>query len=196
MQVALFFFSPQDRPKDSLGYLMFGRYNIGGFMFAHDTRVEAFLTKMGESFSRYEWKARGPDIGMYGEMDFLMISANDEEKRRILATCEACVKVKKPFNLKDVLLMHVPFREVEDLPIDKAPTLNNIQALILILRECLDPDNRLREGIEGLHSRQTFLEDLYNRLLPLAIPVSWANVSALVKWDVVGDSARNPDVQH
>lgn len=184
MKVILFFFSPQDRPKESLGYLMYGRYNIGGFAFAHDTRVEAFLTKVGETFSRYEWNARGPAIGEFGEMDFLMVSVDDEEKSRMLATCEACVKVKKPFNLRDTLLIHVPFREVEDLPIDKAPTLNNTQALILILRECLNPDNRLREGIEGLHSRQTFLEDVYNRLLPLAIPVSWANVSALVKWDM------------
>ncbi len=195
MKVVLFFLNPTDRTPETLVCCMYGRYNIGGFVFVHDTRIEAFMTREGESYSRVEWGAQRPYAGTPGEFEFLLLSVDDGEKQRLLATCEACVKVRKPYNLRDVLLIHVPFREVEDLPIDRAPTLNNTQALILILRECLNPDNRLREGIEGLHSRQTFLEELYNRLLPLAVPVTWANLCALVRWGV-GDTSRNPAAQH
>lgn len=195
MKVALFFLNPTGRTPETLICGMYGRYNIGGFVFVHDTRIEAFMTREGESFSRVEWGAQRPNGGMLGEMHFLLLCVDDGEKHRLLATCEACVKVRKPYNLKDVLLIHVPFREVEDLPIDRAPTLNNTQSLILILRECLNPDNRLREGIEGLHSRQTFLEELYNRLLPLAVSVTWANLCALVGWGV-GDTPRNPVAMH
>ena len=182
MKVVLFFFNPECRGRETVAYGMYGRYNIGGFMFVHEDRVESFFTRLGETYSKQEIGRRG--VLMHGETDFLLLSVDDEEKGRMLATCEACVTVRKPFNFKDVLLMYVPFREVQDLSIVQAPTLNNTQAMILILRECLNPDNRLREGIEGLHSRQTFLEDLYHRLLPLTVPVSWANISALVKWSV------------
>ena len=190
MKVVLFFFNPECRTRETVAYGMYGRYNIGGFMFVRENRVESFYTSLGGTFAKHEIGRRGVD--MPGNTDYLLLPVDDEEMRRILATCEACVTVRKPFNFKDVLLMYVPFREVEDLPIENAPTLNNTQAIILILRECLNTDNRLREGVEGLHSRQTFLEDLYIRLLPLAVQVSWSNISALVRW-CVEDRAQKSD---
>jgi hypothetical protein len=102
--------------------------------------------------------------------------------------------VRKPFNLQDILLLHAPFREVADLPIDQAPTLNNAQAMVLILRECLRTDNRLRECVDGLHSRQVVLEDLFKGLHPLSVPVCWANLSSLVRWDGERNSIKAGDL--
>ncbi len=39
--------------------------------------------------------------------DFLLLSLDDDEKRRLKVTCEACATIKKPLNLRDVLLMYV-----------------------------------------------------------------------------------------
>lgn len=188
MKVVLFFFNEDGRSPESMRCVMYGRYNIGGFMLVYDERVEMFCTRVGGVFTQQRVSKQGPTAS--GQMDFLLLSVDDEEKHRIEATCKACVTVQKPFNLRDLLLIHIPFREVEELSIDTTPTLNNTQAMILILRECLNPDNRLREGLEGLHSRQTFMEDLYSRLLPFTVPIAWSNLSMLVKWEV-GDRSRN-----
>lgn len=160
-------------------HTMYGRFNLGGFLFIDHAEIFMFATMQGSTFGKFQWKG-GPLLD--GACEYLMISVDEEERHRILTTCDACVEVKKPFNLKDMLLMHVPFREVEDVPIDQVSTLNNAQAIILILRECLNPCNRLREGLEGLHSRQTLLEELFNRLQPFAVPVTAANITALVRW--------------
>ena len=64
--------------------------------------------------------------------------------------------------------MHVPFREVPDTPLFECETLNNVQAIILVLRECLPKDHALQGVLRSLHSRQTLAEDLYNSLLPFS----------------------------
>ena len=180
MKVGLFFAHREDALLTGLVSSLFGKFNIGGFIFIHETEVDVFMTKQGETFYRYT-HLRKPRLNLAYEC--LLLSVDEEEQQRLL------------FNLQDILLLHAPFRDVEDLPIDQAPTLNNAQAIILILRECLRPDNRLREGIEGLHSRQTLLEDLFQRLQPLAVPVSWTTIFGLVKWGV-GESERISARQH
>jgi hypothetical protein len=192
MKVGLFFAHREDALLTGLVSSLFGKFNIGGFIFIHETEVDVFMTKQGETFYRYT-HLRKPCLNLAYEC--LLLSVDEEEQQRLFSTCMACMQVKKPFNLQDILLLHAPFRDVEDLPIDQAPTLNNAQAIILILRECLRPDNRLREGIEGLHSRQTLLEDLFQRLQPLAVPVSWTTIFGLVKWGV-GESERISARQH
>lgn len=188
MKVGLFFLQPDDRPVGGVMHSLYGRFNVGGFLFIDEKSITMFKTKPGDSYGKYRWKAGAILSGSY---ECLLISADEGERHRLWTTCEACAIVKKPFNMRDLLLMHVPFREVEDLPIDRAPTLNNAQAIILILRECLNPDNQLREGLEGLHSRQALLEEIFVRLLPLAVPATAANLSALVQWEV-NDSQGNP----
>lgn len=192
MKVGLFFLQPDDRPVGGVMHSLYGRFNVGGFLFIDEKSITMFKTKSGDSYGKYHWKDGAILSGRY---ECLLISADEGERHRLWTTCEACAIVKKPFNMRDLLLMHLPFREVEDLPIDRAPTLNNAQAIILILRECLNPDNRLREGIEGLHSRQTLLEDLYDRLQPFAVPVTSAQITALVRLEM-DDLQGNPHEQH
>jgi len=111
-----------------------------------------------------------------------LLSVDGEETHKLLSSCQACAQTKKAFNLHDLLLIHVPFREPKEIPLFEATTLHNTQAVILILRECLNPDNRLRQGLEGLHSRQTYTETMYERLRPYTLPVLWTVLIDLVRW--------------
>ena len=95
-------------------------------------------------------------------------------------TCEACVTVRKPYNLLDDILIHLPFTATE-LSVVDTPRLNNSQAIILILRECLNADNPLRRGLEGLNSRQTFMSVIHDILSLYALPVVWERLIDLNK---------------
>ncbi len=83
-----------------------------------------------------------PAVGLAAS-DLLLLSVDEEEQRKLKSTCEACVAARKPFNLKDVMLMYVPFVSPEEISVFEAETLNNTQAVVLILRECLNPTNPL-----------------------------------------------------
>lgn len=192
MKVALFFVQPEGRGPETPVHFLYGKYHVCGFMFIHATRVEAFCTWAGHEYTRFDWDraSHGGRFVAANHIDFMILSVDEDEGVKLMKTCEACERVKKPFNLRDLLLMYAPFREVEELAVDHAPTLNNTQAVIVMLRACLRTDNRLMEGLEGLHSRQTLMETLYNRLLPFALPVTWANITGLVQWPV---EERQPD---
>lgn len=196
MKVALLFLVANGINPDGPIAYMFGRYSLGGFLF-FDKQGEppfCFLTMAGGVYKRFQ-KSIFKSMFEWG-YECLLIPVDEEEGDRILRTCDAVMQVKKPYNLKDIFLMHVPFREVEDPPIDKAPTLHNAQAIILILRECLRQDNRLREGIAGLNSRQTMLDDVLSKLQPLCAPVTVANMQALIDCAKVDDRQGNPTEKH
>ena len=116
------------------------------------------------------------------DSDFLLIALTEDEQEKLWQTCDACVKARKPFNLIDLVLFHVPFREVEDLDVIAAPTLNNAQAIIVILRYCLNSNHNARNALNLLNSRKTLMEDLYCSLRPYALPVLWVSLTALVNF--------------
>lgn len=190
MKVAVFFYQPFSRVSGTPVHDLYGRYNLGGLMFIEETRVQAFMTRQGGVYASHEWEGQVQGAIQDGSTDFLMLCVDEEEGRKLLATCEACAAVKKPFNLKDLLLLYLPFFEPEDLAFDEAPTLHNAQAVILILRVSLRRDNRLLEGLEGLNSRQTMLQTLYEQILPFTVSITWGGILALVKWPV---PVRSPD---
>lgn len=181
MKVGLFF----SRHTNALTVLMYGTYSECGILFFDDTVIEAFYSIPDHVYSRRvisrdeNWNKFWNNNGL--EVDFLLLSVDAEEIRRLRATCEACVKVKKPFNMRDVLLIHVPFREPEEFSVTAAPSLNNTQAVILILRECLNQENSIQKCLEGLNSRQTYMDTLYNRLAPYTLSVFWCNLINFLK---------------
>jgi hypothetical protein len=198
MKVILFFWREETRTPESLRYMMFGRYGEGGFLFVMDNMMEGFWTRKGQTYRRYYWVNRTDRMWGSCEADLLLLSLDDEEKHRLWTTCDACAQANKPFNLVDILLIHVPFRDAPDRSVIDAPTLNNAQAIILILRECLRSDSALRNGIQGLNSRQTFMEDLYERIRPHALPILWVSLNNLVNWpvDVVSDTSHMEGREH
>ena len=180
MKVVIFFAGNSDLVRNAL----FGRYIGGGFLFADGSKIEAFYSSGGEEFSKRTFSDRKikkfKEEGL--EIDFMLLSVDEEETRKIHATCEACAATYKQFNLHDILLRFIPFRDPPEISIVETKTLNNTQAIILILRECLNSDNPLRLALEGLHSRMTFVNTLYDNLAPYALPVIWSNL--------VGDAMR------
>ena len=98
--------------------------------------------------------------------DILQLPVSDDEAGRLLSTCRACVQAKKRYNYRDVLLYNVPFRSPEDRSIFEAPTLHDAQAVILMLRECLDKANPLLDAVLSLNSRTTMPSTLFTSVEP------------------------------
>ncbi len=160
MRTLVFFQRERERPP--LKQLMFGVYKGCGFLIIEDAdSAEMFRTEAGKT---YNW------LPSYDRelTDFLLLPVDEEASQQVARTCKALCLAKVPFNLKDLLLLHVPFREVPDTPLFECATLHNVQAIILVLRECLPQDHVLQAVLRGLHSRQTLAEDLYNSLFPLS----------------------------
>lgn len=163
---------------------IFGRYDEGGFLFVSETQIELFYAVEGDGYCKRVHSKRSRcevwDTEKFS-FDFLLLPVDVEEARRIYDTCDACVKVRKPYNMRDMILIHIPFRQPDELSLVEAPSLSNPQAIILILRESLNSENTLRHGLEGLHSRQTLLSTLHDRLSPHTLPVVWDSLINLVK---------------
>jgi hypothetical protein len=164
----LYFQCDACRTSETLRYIMYGKYAQSGFVFVKDKVVTWFGTRVGMVYSQ---ATKELDQKTLETLEFLLLSVEDEEVERLYKTCEACAKSKIPFNLYDLLLIHVPFRDIQDIPLFEVRTLNNAQSIILILRECLLPEHPIRAAISELHSRQTFVETLHEILKPLTIPV-------------------------
>lgn len=175
MKTLLYFECEPERTPESLRYVFFGRYSRTGFLFVRDGEIVLFGTCQGATFYRQVLPLEEPA----SSYDFLLLPVATEEGEKLYETCDACARSNIPFNLVDLLLIHVPFREVEDLSLFNAPTLNNAQATILLLRECLLPGSRLRGVAEALHSRLTFVESIFDAIRPHATPVFWSGLVRL-----------------
>jgi len=184
MKVVIFFDREQGRTPSSLRYIMYGKYSSSGFMFVGDTNVACYGPLLDAKFGCtlfHQRSSAGPDF-FDNVTDYLLLGVDEEEAHKLLSSCQACMQSKKAFNLRDLLLIHVPFREPREIPLFEAATLHGTQAIILMLRECLHPGNRLRHALEGLHSRTTYTEAMYDRLRPYTLPVFWKDLVELVKW--------------
>jgi hypothetical protein len=185
MKVLLYFLRPKGREPESPRFILYGKYSSTGFIFINNDEIVSFGNTHRIPFSKTVYKSK-PSSSSIKEIDetydFLLLPVDDDEMAQILSTCSALVTVKKPFNLIDLLLIHMPFRDIPELSVTEAPSLNNPQAVITILRECLNPENTLRNGLDGLHSRQTFIETIYERVRPYTLPVVWSSLVGLVQW--------------
>ncbi len=98
------------------------------------------------------------------DFDFLKMQVSPEEHDRLLRTCRACVRSKKRYNYRDVLLYNVPFRDPIEKTLFQTETLHDTQSVILILRECLGPEHPVIPALKRLHSRTTMPSLLYEIL--------------------------------
>jgi hypothetical protein len=89
------------------------------------------------------------------------------ECEKIHAQCEACAQAGLQYSLTDLSLSLVPFRNPPDLPINQVKSVRNVQAVILILRECLQlTENPLAVVLREVNSRTTNPTDLHQILTP------------------------------
>lgn len=172
---------PRGTPNTDLRSLMFGRYGGAGFMFVFKTRTELYSTCSGCVFTKQVLPHTSALTHTpTRDLDSLILSVTPDEARKIHGSCVACAACRKPFNLQDLLLIHTHHVLLIDppaeIPLFTAVTLNDAQAIILILKECLDPaTNPLmdpsKSRLPTLHSRRTYVETIYDAVRPFAAPV-------------------------
>lgn len=121
----------------------------------------AYSAYMSENFSRTE------NFDFNDEkFDFLLLPLSSEEAERISSTCEACVKSKIPYNTRDMVFSQVPFRHPTEEDIFHAHTLFCSQALVLVLRSCLDKDHVLQANLATVNSRTVSPSQVFSILSP------------------------------
>ena len=106
----------------------------------------------------------------------LLLDVSDDECARIRSTCEACVRAKLQYSTYDMLLSFLPFRPFGgpvDLPIFQVGSVRNVQAVVLILRECLAPSGSvLGVVLRTVNSRTVSPTELYHLVQPHTTPFS------------------------
>lgn len=103
--------------------------------------------------------------------DFLFVDVTQEELRKVSELCEACAQSKKPYNTKDMVLCTLPLRSPREKDIFEAESLFCSQAMILILRSCLDKEHPLQTILSNTHSRTTTPSQLYTLLHSACLPI-------------------------
>jgi hypothetical protein len=102
--------------------------------------------------------------------DYLSIPVTQDELMRVSKTCEACVEAKIPYNLRDMVLSQVPLRNPSESDLFHTHTLFCSQAVILILRSCLDGEHPLQPYLAEINSRTVTPTQLYELLKPHCVP--------------------------
>lgn len=127
----------------------------------------AYSTYMSDTFSRTFQR----DFWFADQYhDFLHIPVSKEELQRICKTCEACVETKIPYNTRDMVLSQVPLRNPTEHDLFHSPTLFCSQAVVLILRSCLDEMHSLQPHLSTVNSRTITPSQLYELLKPQCAP--------------------------
>jgi len=93
--------------------------------------------------------------------DFLMVAVSKEEFGKVVASCDACVKSRIPYNTQDMILSQIPLRNPVEQDLYSSESLFCAQAVVLILRSCLDPKRGLIESLAAVNSRTVSPSQLY-----------------------------------
>jgi len=111
--------------------------------------------------------------------DFLCVPVSAEELDRIAKSCEACVRSKKPYNTQDMVLSQIPLRNPTDKDLFHSPALFCSQAVVLVLRACLNIDHDLHPHLAVVNSRTISPSNLHAVLKPVCAPRSAYEVLTL-----------------
>jgi hypothetical protein len=96
--------------------------------------------------------------------DFLFVDVTQDELQKISETCEACAESKIKYNTRDMVLCLMPLRRPREKTLFEAGPLFCSQAMILILRSCLNPKHPLQGILQAIHSRTTTPSQLHTAL--------------------------------
>lgn len=132
-----------------------------------DDTAHAYSAYMNETFAHTPQSAFSYSDDRY---DFLKVPANEEELHRIHTACQTGVRTRIPYNLSDMVLSQLPFRSPDEEDFYHTKALFCSQALVLLLRASLDPDNPVQERLATLNSRTVSPSGLYRALQPHCPP--------------------------
>jgi hypothetical protein len=131
----------------------------------------AYTSFMGENFTRVFQKDFWFSVDTH---DFIFIDVTPGELLKISQTCEACAQSRINYNTRDMVLCLVPFRCPHEKTLFETKTLYCSQAVILILRSCLDPEHPLQCVLKEINSRTTTPSQLHSVLKTVCVPVGFA----------------------
>ena len=135
---------------------------------------------MYNSFGKYVFKKKNTenDIFFYedglrfrqNDLEFVHIQASSAEIKHLTDICHACCNHKRTYNYYDKIfsLLTPVFSPLADnADIYNAPYLHNAQAILLILRAGLDPENNkdLLTKLNELNSREVYSTQLYRTIV-------------------------------
>jgi hypothetical protein len=119
--------------------------------------------------------------------DFAVLPTSPLEDDMILRTCEACSQSFIRYNAWDTALSSLlPAGFAADVDLYHAPTLHAAQAVVLVLRECLDPGNPVLRPLQAMNSRAINAAQLARRLRDVSQPVNESSVGKLIGGGVLG----------
>ena len=129
-------------------------------------RHTAYTAFMEEPFARIEQRdfAYGDDTH-----DFLSLSVSPDELHRIRTACEACVQSKIPYNTTDMIFSQLPLRSPTERDLYHCKALFCSQAMVLMLRSCLDHDHELQGPLATVNSRTVSPSRLHEVLKPYSM---------------------------
>jgi hypothetical protein len=119
-------------------------------------------------------------------VDILTLSLTEDETLKMYQTCLVFSGLNIPFNLIDGALRYMLFNNPTDIGLFEVKKMSDVQAAILFLRECLDPDNPIIFSIKNLNSRCTSAENLFDAIKEHA--VEWKHHSPWAHWRIVTDN--------
>lgn len=128
---------------------------------ADNTPAQAYSAYLGENFTCTPQHAFEYSDERH---DFLHVPVNTDELYRVKRACETGVMSKIPYNLTDMILCQIPFRYPTEQDFYHAKTLFCSQALVLLLRACLNEEHPLQEVLHKVNSRTITPSHLYTTL--------------------------------
>lgn len=123
----------------------------------------AYSAFMSETFARIDQRDFCYNDNTH---DFLSLSVSADELYRIQKACEACVQSKIPYNTTDMVFSQIPLRNPTERDIYQSKSLFCSQAMVLVLRSCLDADHELQAPLATVNSRTISPSHLYSLLKP------------------------------
>lgn len=143
-----------------------------GFLFEISGRFHVFTCDSRETSKCFlhfsNVSATGDDMVLHkvvakSDVWAYLVSEEEAATSKCWDTCMACASVSRSFNAYDLSLSSfVPFYHPRpDRDIFSAPSLHSSQAVILVLRCCLDAGHPVADLVRNLNARGTLPTELY-----------------------------------
>lgn len=145
---------------------------------ASGARSTAYAASPGGVFSCLD----PTDLGLTDEhYTFLALPTTLSEDDMVMRTCDACSQSYIPYNRWDTALTTLlPARWTSEVDLFHAPTLHAAQAVVLILRECLDQGSPILRALQGVNSRSVKAAQLAVHLRGVGYVVNHESVGNLM----------------
>ena len=180
MSVSVLFFT--ETISEYIFSVLDSKYMFTGILIEQPGELKVmYMAVIDHPFEKYSCVISPVGISLRSDSCFLTfetsnvarvdISTSAEEFGRVCNLCEACCKLKRPYNTWDkVVSTFVPMASLEDnVDIFTAPKLHTSQAVTLILREALAESHPSRLALSGVNSRSMY-STLLHRVLVRGAP--------------------------